>query len=107
MVVGAYTAIPIGDRNAWWTMEHAGAIGMGWTVAYLLTRKPSRLVAFGLLFGGPATYAISLKTVDTIGAFLIAAINLWWLVAVGRLLAPLVVALARSTTNPPDQMSAP
>jgi hypothetical protein len=99
-VVGSYVAIPIGDRNAWWSMEHLGALGMGWAVAYLVTRRPIRLAIVGALLGGSATFAISLDTFDAIGAFLIGAITVWWLARLVQVVGPVLPRLVAPGAPP-------
>ena len=99
-VVGSYVAIPFDDRNTWWTMEHAGAIGIGYAVAWLVTRRWTRLLIVGTLLGGPATFAISIETFDAIGAFLIGAVTVWWLARLVQVVAPMLPDLVRAQPGP-------
>jgi hypothetical protein len=89
-VVASFTGVPFSDSTVWWTLEHVGAIGMGYAIAFLVTRRPARLMIVGPVLGLPATFAISLRTFDAIGAFLIGAVVLWWLVRLARTLVPLL-----------------
>lgn len=111
-VLGAYVGVPLHDQTSWWWMEHAGAVGMGLTVAWLVVAAPwslqpaamgrwARLAAVTLLFGVPATVAISLDTFDAIAAFLIAAITLWWLIRLVQVAVPIVSTLIKTQTPPP------
>ena len=99
-VVGSYVAIPFQDRNTWWAMEHAGAIGIGYAAAWLVTRRWTRLIIVGSLLGGPATFAISLDTFDVIGAFLIGAVTVWWLARLVQIVGPMLPGLVGAGTGP-------
>jgi hypothetical protein len=89
-VVASFTGVPFTDSTVWWTLEHLGAIGMGYAVACLVTRRPARLMVVGPVLGLPATFAISLPTFDAIGAFVIGSVALWWFVRLARSLGPLL-----------------
>src|SRR5262249_32097604 len=39
-IVGSFTGVPFTNGTSWWTMEHLGAIGLGYAVARLVTRRP-------------------------------------------------------------------
>jgi hypothetical protein len=87
-IVASFTGVPFTHSTSWWTLEHLGAIGMGYAVAWLVTRRPGRLMIVGPALGLPATFAISLRTFDEMSAFLIAAVALWWLARLVGSLAP-------------------
>jgi hypothetical protein len=110
-VIGSYVGIPLGDRDVWWSMEHGGAIGIGLAVAWLVAPAPwsstpdavrrwFRLLIVGALFGGPATYAIDIETFDAIGAFLIGAVTVWWVVRLARIVGPMLRTLLANSGPP-------
>jgi hypothetical protein len=110
-VLGSYVGIPFNDRDVWWSMEHGGAIGMGLAVAWLVAPAPwsltpdamrrwFRLLIVGAVFGVPATFAIKIQTFDAIGAFLIAAVTVWWVVRLAQIVGPMLPKLLANSRPP-------
>lgn len=88
IVVASYVGVPHLDSDLSWKVEHVGAFGIGFAVATLLSIGPWRRVILGLLLAAPTTYAIGIKTADMIGACLIVAATLWWLLRLAPVVMP-------------------
>jgi hypothetical protein len=110
-LVASLVAVPRLDASWWWTMEHLGAFGIAWAIAWMLAIDPWRRVIVGFLLSTLSVYVISIDTAGVIVACLIIAIVQWWLFRLAPLMSVMrtrtTAAFAASRHNSDDMRSWP
>jgi hypothetical protein len=102
-IAASHLGFPSVPSELWWRMEHLGAFGMGVAVALILVHDPWRRAIVALPLAVAATYTISIQTAGVIGACLVGAITLWWVLRLGSLALPLFAGSRPTASRQPSR----